>query len=69
MGGRQDPQTYRCHETHFGKFDDQNRRIIVERSRDRRFKSRRGAQIDFAADAYHGDPFAASDGGRDRIRS
>ena len=69
MGGRQDPQTYRCHKTHFGKFDDENRRIIVKRSRDCRFESLRGAQIDFATDAYHGDPFAVSERGRDRARS
>jgi hypothetical protein len=69
MGGRQDPQTYRCHKTHFGKFDDENRRIIVKRSRECRFESRRGAQIDFATDAYHRDPFAVSERGRDRARS
>jgi hypothetical protein len=69
VGGGQDPQAHRCHEPHFGKFDDENWRIIFKRSRYCRFKSRRGAQIDFAADAYHGDPFAVRDGGGDRIRS
>jgi hypothetical protein len=69
VGGRQYPQAYRCHEAHFRKFNDENWRIIVKRSRDCRFKSRGGAQIDFAADAYHGDTFALKEGGGDRIRS
>jgi hypothetical protein len=43
------------------KFNHQNSRVIDKRSGDRRFKSRRGAQIDFAADAYYGDPFLVRD--------
>jgi hypothetical protein len=43
--------------------------MLVKRSINHCFEVRGGAQIDLAADAYDGDTFAVSDGGREWVRS